>query len=250
MRRPLILISNDDGFRAEGIQVAAKALSTVGQVVVVAPEGEQSATSHSLTLHRPLRIRRQSPHLYSVDGTPTDCILLAVHEILKRRPDLVVSGINHGPNLGDDVHYSGTVSAALEGALMGIRSVAFSLVLWQDRRPLWPVASLYARRLSRWILNGGVPDGAVFNVNIPNVRRVCGVEMTRLGKRNYGEVIIKKRDPRGRDYFWIGGDEKGLEREARSDCNAILDKKVSVTPLIIDLTNHSFLRGTDSWTLP
>lgn len=244
MPRPLILLSNDDGFRAEGLQSLLKSLRRFARVVVVAPEGEQSTTSHSLTLHRPLRIRRQEKDVYSVDGTPTDCILLGVHEILKRRPDLVASGINHGPNLGDDVHYSGTVAAALEGGLMGIRAVAFSLARWDKRRPVWSGAVVYATQICRRILKGELPQAAVLNVNIPNRARgaIRGLSFTKLGKRNYGEVIFRKTDPHGRPYFWIGGDQRGFKKVKGSDCDAILAGRVSVTPLQLDLTDHALLK--------
>ena len=184
--RPLILVSNDDGIQAEGLQVLARAVSGLGRIVVVAPDRQQSASSHSLTLHRPLRIVKEGHNRYSVDGTPTDCILLAVHEILGRKPDLVVSGINLGANLGDDVHYSGTVSAAIEGGIFGVPSVAFSLAVFNARRPIWTGAALYARKIARYLLEKPVPPGSVLNVNIPNVPRdrIRGPVFTRLGKRN------------------------------------------------------------------
>lgn len=249
MKKPLILMTNDDGYQSEGLQSLRRSLRRLARVVTVAPDRQQSGTSHSLTLHRPLRICREESDLYSVDGTPTDCIMLAVHEILKRKPDLIVSGINSGPNLGDDVHYSGTVSGAVEGALMGVRSVAFSLVVWSDGSPKWPAAADWAQKICRRLLEGRWPSGSVFNVNIPNLgsKEIRGISFTRLGKRKYGDVIFKKKDPRGRQYFWIGGDEKSFESIPGSDCNAVLKKKISITPLQVDLTDHGWLKNPPIW---
>lgn len=242
-----ILLSNDDGFSSPGIQVLAKTLRRIAKVVVVAPDREQSATSHSLTLHRPLRVTRHSPENYSVDGTPTDCITLAIHEILKSKPDLVVSGINRGANLGDDVHYSGTVSAAMEGAIMGIRAVAVSLVVWGDDVPHFKTAGQFMLRLCCRLLNPDKPallsGRGVLNVNVPNLppSSIRGHCFTRLGKRNYGEVIFEKIDPRGKKYYWIGGDERTFATIRGSDAEAILAKKISMTPLQVDMTHHSLL---------
>lgn len=226
----------------------AKVLRTLAHVVVVAPEREQSASSHSLTLHRPLRIRHRAADLYTVDGTPTDCIFLAIHRILKRKPDLVVSGVNRGANLGDDIHYSGTVSAAIEGALMGIQAVAFSLVVWREDRPLWNTASEIAKTICQKLLKDKLQAGMVLNVNIPNLKpsKIAGMVFTRVGKRDYGQVIFENRDPRGRKYYWIGGHERVLKRIQGSDCSAVLARKVSITPLKIDLTDHQYLLERES----
>ncbi|MBI3540951.1 MAG: 5'/3'-nucleotidase SurE [Deltaproteobacteria bacterium] len=243
--KPLILISNDDGIRAEGIQVLAKFLRRVANVVIVAPDGEQSASSHSLTLHRPLRVFHHAPQEYSVDGTPTDCVMLAVYEILKKKPDLIVSGINRGANLGDDVHYSGTVSAAMEGALMGIPSVAVSLVAYGDDPTHFQTAAQFIVTLSRKILKQKkLPQGFVLNVNVPNfpTRQIKGSQFTCLGKRDYGEVIFKKVDPRGKKYYWIGGDDRTFENIPESDGNAIKQKKISITPLQVDMTHQHLLQ--------
>jgi 5'-nucleotidase len=248
---PLILVSNDDGVHVEGIRVLAKALRKTARVVVVAPDRQQSASSHSLTLHRPLRVHRHGPDQYSVDGTPTDCITLAVHTILTRKPDLIVSGINQGANLGDDVHYSGTVSAAVEGALLKIPSVAVSLVAWGDDRCYFETAARFAAKLCGRILKEGLPPGSLLNVNVPNVRpaEVRGYRFTKLGKRNYGEVIFEKIDPRGKKYYWIGGDERTFEDIAGSDGNAIQEKMISITPLKVDLTHYAFLDEMQGWRL-
>ncbi len=250
-RRPLILISNDDGIRARGLEVLVRTLRKWADVVVVAPQGEQSASSHSLTLHRPLRIERVGPNRYAVDGTPTDCIVLAVHKILSRHPDLVLSGINRGANLGDDIHYSGTVSAAVEGAILGIRSMAVSLAIFGEKRKHYTTAADVAGSLCRQLIQAKTPTGVLFNVNVPNrpAKMVSDWEMTTLGKRNYGGVIIEKTDPRGRPYYWIGGDQTALVDRAGTDCTAIAQGKISVTPLRIDLTHRSFLREMKRWKI-
>lgn len=247
----LILISNDDGVRADGIQILAKALRRIARVVVVAPDREQSASSHSLTLHRPLRVCRHSRDEYSVNGTPTDCMMLAVHAILKRKPDLIISGINRGANLCDDVHYSGTVSAAVEGALMGIPSIAVSLVAFGDDDCHFETASRFALRLARKVLREKLPWGFVLNVNVPNVPpgEVRGYCFSKLGKRDFGEVIFEKIDPRGRPYYWIGGDDRTFVNIPGSDGNLIGEKKISITPLQVDLTHSLLLEGMKDWKL-
>ena len=238
----LVLVSNDDGFFSKGIQALAQALRKHADVWVVAPDREKSAASHSLTLHRPLRVSKISKQVYAVDGTPTDCITLGIYEILKRKPDLIVSGINKGGNLGDDVHYSGTVSAAIEGAMAGVPSIAMSLVA-RERYMFAPAAN-FAVKLAKWVYRVGLPKGAVLNVNVPNVpeNQIEGHAWTKLGKRNYGDIIDEKMDPRGRAYYWIGGDETGYDDILGSDCNAILENKVSITPLQVDMTHHALLK--------
>lgn len=248
---PLILLSNDDGIRAEGIQVLARSLRLMARVIVVAPESEQSASSHSLTLHRPLRVYRHSSMDFSVDGTPTDCITLAMHEILKKKPDLIVSGINRGANLGDDVHYSGTVSAAVEGALLGVPSIAVSLVVRSEEEVHFESAAQFASKLCRKVLQSDFSKGFVLNVNVPNIHRkdLKGYQFTKLGKRNYGEVIFEKIDPRGKKYYWIGGDDRTFENIPGSDCNAIQQKKISITPLQVDATHYGLLSQISQWKL-
>jgi 5'-nucleotidase len=245
----LILVSNDDGIYAEGIQILAETLKKIARVVVVAPDREKSAASHSLTLHRPLRILDIKKNYYGVSGTPTDCINLGINKVLKpKRPDLIVSGINHGGNLGDDVHYSGTVSAALEGAIMGIPSIAISLVARFERPSFRPAAN-FAAKLARTVLKNKLPPGMVLNVNVPNVpqNRLKGYAFCKLGKRNYGDVIVEKLDPRKKKYYWIGGDEVGYENIPGSDCNAILERKISITPLKVDMTDYPFLEKIRTW---
>jgi|SRR5579885_2154770 len=247
--KPLVLISNDDGIRAEGLRSLASVLRRIARVVVVAPDSEQSASSHSLTLHRPLRIHHLGPDEYAVNGTPTDCITLAVHAILRKKPDLIVSGINRGANLCDDVHYSGTVSAAIEGALMGIPSIAISLVVYGDDRPHFETAANFGSRLCRRVLRERLPLGFVLNVNVPNVpaSKVRGYEFTKLGKRNFGDVTVEKIDPRGRKYYWIAGNDKKFHDIPDSDGNAIQRKKIVITPLQVDMTHYPLLDNMRSW---
>jgi len=247
----LILVSNDDGIYSDGIRVLAEQLKKIARVVVVAPDREKSAASHSLTLHRPLRINQIRKNFYSISGTPTDCITLGIYEILKKkRPDLIVSGINHGGNLGDDVHYSGTVSAAMEGAIMGLPSIAVSLVT-RDERPRFLPAAQFAVRLARMVLKSGLPHGTVLNVNVPNypAKKLKGYAFCKLGKRNYGDLIVEKLDPRNKKYYWIGGDETGYDDIPGSDCNAILEKKISITPLQVDMTSYSFMEKIRTWKI-
>ena len=247
--RPFILISNDDGIQARGLQILVRKLKSWADIVIVAPEQEQSAASHSLTLHRPLRIRRVKKNTYAVNGTPTDCVTLAVHQILDRRPDLVVSGINRGGNLGDDVHYSGTVSAAMEGAILNIPAVAVSLACFGDERCHYATAAHVALHFCNLLRRRKPPKRILFNINVPNVRLqdVKGTEVTKLGKRNYGDIIVEKTDPRGRQYYWIGGDQTAFHELSGSDCMAISENKVSVTPLKADLTHRSMIREMKAW---
>ncbi len=235
---PRILISNDDGHFADGIVALAEAMAPLGEVWVVAPETEQSAASHALSLHRPLRIKQIRERWYAVDGTPSDCAYLAVNHILKgARPDLMVSGINHGANLADDVTYSGTVAAAIEGSLLGIPAIAFSLVS-RGKFDFGPAAR-FARAFASAALAGPLPPRTLLNVNIPGNVEPSGYKLTRLGKHSYGYDVVENTDPRGRKYYWIGGTSFQHHDIPGSDCNAVfLDKAVSVTPLHLDLTDE------------
>ncbi|HNX50503.1 MAG TPA: 5'/3'-nucleotidase SurE [Thermoanaerobaculaceae bacterium] len=236
MAEPLILVSNDDGYNSPGIQALAAALDSLGEIWVVAPDRENSAVSHALTLGRPLRLATVGPHHFVADGTPTDCIALALGHVLKgRRVDLVVSGINQGANMGDDVHYSGTVSAAFEAAVQGLPAIAISLVAG-DRWDFGP-ASVFARRLVERVLTRGMTSGTLLNVNVPPGQPE-GVVFTRLGKHRYTEGVIEDTDPRGRPCYWIGGGEPVWERIPGTDFMAIGDRLISVTPLQRDMTDH------------
>jgi len=245
-----ILISNDDGIHARGLRVLAEALSSLGEVWVVAPDRDQSAASHSLTLHRPLRVTRVAQHWYSVDGTPTDCVALAVMGMMKRKFDLVASGINLGGNMGDDVTYSGTVSAAFEATLLGLPAFAISLVT--DGRADFTAAGRAAALVSQLIIKNGLPANTLLNVNVPNLRpsAIKGVAITQQGRRHYGEIIVRKVDPRGKAYYWIGGKEPSWEPSEESDYAAVMSGCISVTPLHLDLTNPAALDEVRQWEFP
>lgn len=249
-RRPRILVSNDDGYFSEGLQALVEAVSPLGEVWVVAPDREQSAASHAISLHRPLRLKEVRERWFAVDGTPADCSYLALNHLLKDdRPKLMVSGINHGANLADDVTYSGTVAAAREAALLGVPSIAFSLVgrgLPFDFGP----AARFARALAMSALSRTLPSRMLLNVNIPGGVEPDGYVVTRLGRHSYGYGVVEKEDPRGRKYYWIGGTEYDHEDIPGSDCNAVhRDKRVSVTPLHLELTDHSRIADLAGWSL-
>lgn len=246
----LILISNDDGVYSSGIRALAAALRTISgvRVVVVAPDREQSATSHALTVHRPLRITALGDDFFAVDGTPTDAVSLAIHTILKRKPDLVVSGINKGLNLGEDVHYSGTVAAAMEGAIFGVPSVAISQA---GEEPFsFKAASRFAVRLVKSLLKRDLPPGILLNVNVPaKVKSSLPYMIASQGRHNTGGVIIKNLDPRGRPYYWIGVNLNGIENRPGTDCHAFLKNKISITPIKVDLTDTVFLEELSQWRI-
>ena len=245
--RPRILVSNDDGYQSDGIRALAAAMGDLGEVWVVAPEVEQSASSHAISIHRPLRLREVRPRWFAVDGTPTDCSWLGIHHVLKgRRPRIFVSGINHGPNLADDVTYSGTLAAAMEASIIGVPAIAFSLAGWRalDFGP----AARFARALVTAALARDLPPNLLLNVNVPPGVEPDGYVVTRLGKHSYGSDVVEKKDPRGRSYFWIGGNEYQHEDIPGSDCNAVLrEKRVSVTPLMLDLTDEPMRAVVASW---
>ena len=246
--RHLILISNDDGIRSEGIKCLAAALKTLGDVYVVAPDRERSAASHSLTLHRPLRVEKVGTREYAVDGTPTDCITLALNGILPAKPSIVVSGINKGWNLGEDVSYSGTVSAAMEGTLLGIPSIAMSLASRKNFD--FKNSAVVAKRLSSMVLEKGLPKDTLLNVNVPAIKNIKGHRITRQGKRVFGgDVVTEKIDPRGRKYYWIGGDMLRWEGGEDTDFAAVLKGFVSITPIHLDMTNYSAISELQYWKI-
>jgi 5'-nucleotidase len=245
--RPLILVSNDDGIHAAGLAALADGLAGIGDIVVVAPDRERSATGHALTLGRPLRASLVRPDWFSVDGTPTDCVALAVMELLPRRPDLVVAGINHGANLGDDVTYSGTVASAIEATLQTLPAIAVSVA---GEGPFdFAVAAACAVRVAEEVLRRGLPRDTLLNVNVPNLPReaVRGVKVTRQGRRVYSESVVRNVDPRGRVYYWIGGSASEWEPGEDTDHAAIGAGFVSITPLHLDLTNHRVLDEMRGW---
>ena len=239
MTRPRILVTNDDGIFSEGIERLATALSAVGDVFTVAPDQERSAAGHSLTLHHPLRAKLLGPQRWSVDGTPTDCVNWGVLHLLRdMRPALLFSGINLGLNLGDDVTYSGTVSAAFEGTLIGIPSVAISQEI--ETGFTFDAAADFAARLAGHLLEQPLPPGTLINVNVP-AGPPRGVRVVRQGRRLYGEAVIEKLDPRGRPYYWIGATPPKGELEQGTDLAAVADKFISMTPLHLDLTDFRSL---------
>jgi 5'-nucleotidase len=243
----IILLSNDDGIQSEGLTALEASLSPLGELFTVAPDRAQSSMSHALTLHRPLRVHELGPRRLAVDGTPVDCVKLALTGLLSARPDLVVSGINKGPNLGDDIIYSGTVSGALEAALLGIPAIAVSLVAFQNFD--FHAAAEFTTELIGKIQQRGFPPATLLNVNVPALPRdqLKGWKLTRMGKRHYSETIVERVDPRGGKYYWIGGDDLGFAHDDGTDCMAVHEGYVSVTPLQVDLTDYKLLHDS---TLP
>ncbi len=243
-----ILVTNDDGYRAEGLRTLATAVRPLGDVRVVAPDREQSGTSHSLTLHNPLRVKARGEGVHAVDGTPTDCVILALGMLLDERPDVVLSGINHGQNLGDDVLYSGTVAAAMEATILGVPGVAISVVGSGEHLAAW--GPVVARLLGR-LLPREIPKETVLNINLPPIppAEVKGVRVTSLGRREYLGSIVRGEDPNGREYFWIGGGESRWWGGPDSDFRAIHEGYVSVTPLHLDLTNYKLGEELARWDL-
>jgi len=245
---PIILVCNDDGYRSEGILALAEALRALGTVYVVAPDRERSAAGHSLTLSHPLRVEKVGTRAYAVDGTPTDCVNLAVNGILRgKKIALVASGINKGANMGDDITYSGTVAGAMEGTLLGIPSIAVSLVSRNHFR--FEASAKFTHEVARKVLRHKIPKDTLLNINLPNVppEEIRGVRVTRQGKRIYGDAIVEKRDPRGRKYYWIGGDSLEREDIPGSDLEAVEEGYISVTPLHLDMTDYASLRAIRRW---
>jgi 5'-nucleotidase len=240
---PTLLVTNDDGINAAGLAALARAVEDLGDVHVLAPEREQSACGHALTLHRPLRVDQVGERRFSVNGTPSDCVNLGVLGFLPERPVLVLSGINHGSNLGDDVTYSGTVSAAMEGTLLGIPSIAVSLASGGDLEAAGRVARLAAMR----VLVSGLPDKTLLNVNVPAVPP-RGIRLTRLGHRVYEGKIVEQADPRGRPHYWIGAGPPQWGLLEGTDMGAVHDGFVAITPLHLDLTHHRVLAQMQDWS--
>ena len=243
-----ILVSNDDGVHSKGLHILAKHLMSLGDVCMVAPDRERTAAGHSLTLHKPLRIDKIGEKIFSLNGTPTDCITLGVNNIMRGRPDLIVSGINKGGNLGDDITYSGTVSAAMEGTLLGIPSFAISQVADDDFQ--FDVAAEFALHLARLIIKHGLSKGTFLNVNVPNLpwSGIKGVRLTSLGKRIYDQnMIIEKVDPRGKKYYWIGSNSVKWEERKDTDNIAIEESMISITPIHLDLTDYSSIKKLKEW---
>ncbi len=232
---PLILLTNDDGIASPGLTALRQAIGPVGRVVVIAPDRDNSAVSHALTMNRPLRIRKLEDGMYTLDGTPTDCVAVGLGRILQKKPDLLISGINSGPNLGDDITYSGTVSAAVEGTMYSIPSMAVSLA-GQPPHDFIP-AGRAAARLAAMILARGLPENTLMNVNIP-AKAITGTRVTRQGRRLWENTIHETFDPRGRKHYWIGGGTPVRDSALDTDVHAIRTGYISITPIHLDLTNH------------
>lgn len=242
----LILVTNDDGVYSPGLRALADAMATLGDAVIVAPDRNRSAVGHALTLEQPLRAEEIEPGIFAVDGTPTDCVNLGIHGLMMQRPDLVVSGINSGSNMGDDITYSGTVSAAMEASLMGIPAIAVSLDAKIFSAADLRTTTQFIVLLAQQVMKKGLPADTFLNVNVPS--GVChGVEVTRQGKRRYGQAVIVNEDPRGRKYYWIGGSSIGFEDIPGTDCCAVSRGFISVTPLHTNLTSDSFCESLKNW---
>jgi len=249
------LITNDDGILAPGIDRLVEAAEPLGVVTVVAPDREQSGMSHSLTLHQPVRPIQRGERRWQINGTPTDCVMIALEALMPERPDFVLSGINHGHNMGEDVLYSGTVAAAMEGLALGIPSIAFSFAggdLRADLGYLKDQVKVVTRVLKHLVELPEFPVNTLFNVNLPPLPadEVKGVRLTRLGRRVYSNSLQKMEDPWGRRVFWIGGGEITWSGEESSDFHAIREGYVSVTPLHLDLTNFDVLGTSERWWRP
>lgn len=253
---PNILVTNDDGILSNGIQALVENLKRLGKVTVVAPAQERSATGHSLTLHKPIRVEQLKPGFYAINGTPPDCVYIAVKKLFRNKKiDLVVSGINHGPNLGNDIHYSGTVSAAREATFLQIPAMAVSLDYTSDTHNSngmdFTAAAEYAYLISELILERGLPPQVLLNVNIPNVppKDILGIKLAKTGFRYYTDRILEQKDPRGKNYYWLGGKYLGYDKKGETDCKAVDTHFVSVTPLHMDSTNHETLKKMKKWGL-
>jgi 5'-nucleotidase len=244
-----ILITNDDGVSSEGLRALADTMKALGEVYVVAPDRERSAAAHSLTLHRPLRVEEVAPRVYAADGTPVDCVNLAVYGILKGHPDLVISGINNGPNLGEDLVYSGTVSAAFEATFLGIPAFAISLAAREVFR--YQAAASFALKVAVHIMQNGLPRDTFLNINVPNLEedKIRSYKITRQGKRVFEDAVVEKVDPRGKKYYWIGGGDQGFQEIAGTDFHAVANDSISITPLCVDLTNRPAMKELEGWRL-
>lgn len=246
-----ILISNDDGINAPGIVALRDAVKPIGEVYMVAPDRERSTVSHALSLTRPLRIKEIDDNTFAVDGTPSDCVNIAMAHILKgKEPDLIISGINHGPNLGSDTIYSGTVAAAMEGALCGVPSMAVSLAGVAKEYSEFRISGHWARRIGSAVIEKGLPDGVILNVNVPPGEvEIRGYKFTNMGKRMYSKVVDRRKDSFGAYYFWLAGKLLNREEAQGTDCREILNDHVTITPLKVDNTDYDLLKEITDWDL-
>jgi 5'-nucleotidase len=248
-----ILITNDDGVDASGLLILQKALQEVGEVTVFAPDHNWSAAGHTKTMHKPLRVNQTTlpdgTMAYTSTGAPSDCVALAVLGILKHRTDLVVSGINQGANVGHDITYSGTVAAAMEAAIFGIPAIAVSLDSYESED--FAYAARFVARLVKLVLERGLPPNIFLNVNVPALPQdeIAGIKITRLGKRVYSDKLVERQDPRGRNYYWIGGEPPSGVPEKGTDIWALANNYVSITPLHLDMTQYQMMEELRGWGL-
>lgn len=242
-----LLLSNDDGIYAEGLKFLSKALAPLGELTVVAPNRDRSASSNSLTLNRPIRANELQTGWYSVDGTPTDCVHLAITGLIKNEPDIVVSGINAGANLGDDVIYSGTVAAAMEGRFLGLPSVAISVTSFQPKN--LATAAEVSYKLIAKLMHTDLPKDVIININIPDIPKheIKGVQTTRLGNRHKAEPVIQSEDPRGDPIFWVGAPGPEQDAGPGTDFYAVKNGYVSVSPMHLDLTHYKAMQAVEQW---
>jgi|AntAceMinimDraft_8_1070364.scaffolds.fasta_scaffold18487_2 5'-nucleotidase len=251
IKKPFILLTNDDGINAQGISALAREIRKIGEVIIVAPDSEQSAVGHAITLTEPLRakkIYRDGLFFgYGVNGTPADSVKLAVKSLLDKSPDLVISGINLGPNTGTNVIYSGTVSAATEAAIMDLKAIAVSLGTFTD--PDYGPAARFIRTLAEEVISRSLPSGVLLNVNVPPIpeNEIMGVKVTPQGVARFQEVMEERTDLRGRTYYWLGGEMDYPDNDPGSDHTALMNNYISVTPLHYDMTNYSFLPELEGW---
>jgi 5'-nucleotidase len=253
-KKPInILISNDDGIDAPGIYALALEMKKLGCVTIVSPDKQQSAVGHAITMNYPLRACRFFKNGeffgYAVEGTPADCVKLAVHSLLKEKPDLLVSGINHGSNTAINTIYSGTVSAATEGTVLGVPSIAISLTTYGE--PDFRYAAKFARKLSQFILKKGLPEATLLNVNVPAIpeKEICGIMVTRQGKTRWDDRFEIRRDPNNKEYYWLTGKLEIIDHGKDTDQIAVMNKFVSVTPIHYDLTDYKMLASMQKWNI-
>jgi 5'-nucleotidase len=244
-----ILVSNDDGYRAEGLAALSEAVSPLGAVTIVAPDRNRSGASNSLTLDVPLRATRYEANAYYVNGTPTDCVHMAVSGFFTYEHDLVVSGVNHGANLGDDVLYSGTVAAAVEGRFLGLPAIAVSLCIGSGSPRNFASAARIAANLVERLMRGPPPGAMILNLNVPDLPdgQVRGIRVTRLGNRHRSEAVVRAQDPRGDDVYWVGSAGSGQDAGPGTDFHAVANGFASITPLQIDLTRHAAIAEIERW---
>ena len=242
-----ILLTNDDGIDSIGITALADAMQELGRVIMIAPDRDNSAVSHSLTMNRPLRLRYLDHDKISIDGTPADCVAIALHKLLRRKPDLLISGINNGPNIGDDISYSGTVSAAIEGTMYSVPSVAVSMT---EKNADFSIGAKIASQIASIVLKKGLPENTLLNVNIPTAQNIKGIRVTRQGRRLWHNAIQETTDPWGEKLFWIGGGNPSLDSATDTDVFAIKEGFVSMTPIHLDKTNHEgIFQIKEDWPL-